>query len=451
MQDTRVRVLGVVTFMLHIKVHNLLIKQVWAFLLVILPAFLVNAISAAEPVDSPIHKTAIFIENRAGNAFNDKVPVLEDLITSRVTELGFSVLSREALINAFKDYSAGLNSSDSKAPGSKLDQQLGDDVYALKMIQAIGEMFFGSFIKGIPTEEPKVSVPEAPPVNLDQQLSRNSSALRLAQMMGADYIIAASITSFGMEKKAFEGYGAKTVNLMHNLRVSYKILEAVQGGSLVADTVKVSKTHRFTEGSHTEDSDMLNELLDEASIKVAESLSKKRIAPPPPSPDHVEITIACGMQDLAQLPISIPDVRLTKDNTVVIGENTLEVQLLDATVELNGTVIGSAPGTFRALPGLSKIRISREGFRDWERTINVMAGQKLKVALQMNDAGYARWKDNTAFLQKLKNGEKLTDASVKAIEGAAQMLQQSGYKVDVKADVKVDEKGGLFSIFKLFR
>ena len=68
-------------------------------------------------------------------------------------------------------------------------------------------------------------------------------------------------------------------------------------------------------------------------------------------------------------------------------------------------------------------------------------------------------KDNTAFLQKLKNGEKLTDAAVKAIEGAAQMLRQSGYKVDVKGDVKldvkgdvkVDEKGGLFSIFKLFR
>jgi len=37
-------------------------------------------------------------------------------------------------------------------------------------------------------------------------------------------------------------------------------------------------------------------------------------------------------------------------------------------------------------------------------------------------------KDNTAFLQKLKNGEKLTDAAVKAIEGAAQMLRQSGWR-----------------------
>ena len=377
--------------MSRMKTYNSLITQTCAFLLFILSFLFINILSATEQTDQPQRKAAIFVDNRAGKAFDNKVPVLEDFITSRVTEQGFSVLSREVLINAFKDYSIEESKvSGTNVPESKLGQQLSDDVYALKMMQAIGEMFFGSF-KGIPTEEPKVSSPEAPPVNLDQQLSRNSSALRLAQMMGADYIIAASITSFGMEKKAFEGYGAKTVNLIHNLRVSYKILEAVQGGSLVADTVKVSKTIRFTEGSHTEDTDMINELLDEASVKVAESLSKKRIIPPPPKPDLVEITVACGMQDLAQLPVSIPDVRLTKDNTVVIGENKLEVQLLDVTVELNGTVIGSAPGTFRAPPGLSKIRLSREGFRDWERTINVMAGQKLKVALQMSDAGYARW------------------------------------------------------------
>ncbi|MCR4322255.1 MAG: PEGA domain-containing protein [Candidatus Brocadiaceae bacterium] len=428
------------------KIYNSLITQTYAFLLVILSPLFINALSATEPAEQPIRKAAIFVENRAGKAFDGKVPVLEDFITSRITEQGFSVLSREVLINAFKDYSTvGSMVSGANVPESKLEQQLSDDVYALKMMQAIGEMFFGSF-KGISTEEPKVSAPEAPPVNLDQQLSRNSSALRLAQMMGADYIIAASITSFGMEKKAFEGYGVKTINIIHNLRISYKILEAVQGGSLVADTVKVSKTTRFTEGSHTEDTDMINELLDEASVKVAESLSKKRIIPPPPKPDLVEITVACGMQDLAQLPVSIPDVRLTKDNTVVIGENKLEVQLLDVTVELNGTVIGSAPGTFRTPPGLSKIRLSREGFRDWERTINVMAGQKLKVALQMSDAGYERWKDNTAFLQKLKNGEKLTDAAVKAIEGAAQMLRQSGFKIDAKADVK----GEIKSIFRLF-
>lgn len=392
--------------MSSIKICNPLIKQTSLFLLITLTSFFTNVLSAAEPSDQPVRKAAIFVENRAGKAFDDKVSVLEDFITSRITEQGFSVLNQEVVINSLKSYSF---------------------------------------------DEPKASIIETAGAKLDRLLSSNTSALRLAQMMGVDYIIAASITSFGMEKKAFEGYEVKTINLIHNLRVSYKILEAAQGGSLVADTVKVSKTTRFTEGSHSENSDMINELLDEASVKIAESLSKKRIIPPPPKPDLVEITVVCGMQDLAQLSASVPDVRLTKDNTVVIGENKLEVQLLDVTVELNGTVIGSAPGTFKAPPGLNKIRLSREGFRDWDRTINIMAGQKLKVALQMSDAGYKRWKDNTEFLYDLKNGEKLTDAVVKVLEGKSQMLRQSGYKVDVHEDIKVNTKGRLNSIFNLFR
>ena len=62
----------------------------------------------------------------------------------------------------------------------------------------------------------------------------------------------------------------------------------------------------------------------------------------------------------------------------------------------------------------------------------------------MSEAGYQRWKDNTAFLHHLKKDEKLTDAEVKVLEGTAQMFRQCGFRVDVKGDIKVDAKGGLF-------
>lgn len=370
-------------------------------MLVILPVFFINVISSAEPSDQPIRKAAIFVENRAGQAFDDKVSVLEDFITSRITEKGFSVISREVVIDSLKNY----NSEKAKSPDSE---------------------------------------------KLDTLLSNNTSALRLAQLMGVDYIIVTSITSFGTEKKSFKGYGVETVNIITNLRASYKIIEAVQGGTLVADTVKVSKSERFTERSQTENSDIINELLDEAAVKVAESLAKKQIAPPPARPELVEITITCGMQDLAQLPISIPDVRVDKDNRVIIETNTLEIQMLDVTVELNGVVIGSAPGTFKVSPGLGRIRLSREGFKDWEKTVNLIAGLKLKVALQMSDEGYDRWRDNTNFLYRFKRDEKLTDAEVEKIKGIAQKFRQSGYKVDIKEDVKVDTKEGWRSVYNLF-
>lgn len=68
----------------------------------------------------------------------------------------------------------------------------------------------------------------------------------------------------------------------------------------------------------------------------------------------------------------------------------------------------------------------------------------------MNETGYARWKDNTAFLRELEAGEKLTDAEVELIKGGAQTLRQSGFKVDFKGDIKMDGKSNN-SIFNRFR
>lgn len=381
------------------------IKQIGIYLSIFFFPFIGNITSTAHPNDQLIRTAAIFVENRAGNAFNDKIPVFEDFITGRITEKGFRVLSREVVVNSLKNYRP---------------------------------------------EETKTSNQKASNEGLDKLLSDNTTILRLGQMIGADYILVASITSLGTEKKVFEGYGIETTNFITHLRASYKVLDIAYGGTLVADTIKVSKTLRSTNSSHNEDSDMINELLDDASVKIAESLGKKQIAPPTPVPELVEITIACGMQDLAQLPVNIPDVRITPDNKVIIEKDALNVHVLDVTVELNGVVLGSAPGTFKVHPGLNKIRLSRDGFKDWERTIYAIQGQKLKVALQMSDSGYARWKDNTAFIQGLKNNEKLTDATVELIKGRAQMLRQSGFKVDVKEDVKVDAKK-LKSIYNLFR
>jgi hypothetical protein len=75
--------------------------------------------------------------------------------------------------------------------------------------------------------------------------------------------------------------------------------------------------------------------------------------------------------------------------------------------------------------------------------VNFADGQKFNVALQMSEAGYARWKDNTTFLFGLETGRKLTDATVKAIEGFAQLLRQSGYRVDTRTDIKGDIKADI--------
>lgn len=348
------------------------------------------AAEAARAADgqASTRKVALFVANRAERSLDDKLAAFEDFISGRITDKGFRVLSHEAVTDA-----VSALAKDSKQ------------------------------------------------TELDQLLANNSSALRLAKMLGADYIILASLSSYGMDKQTLEAL--KTVNLIYNLRVTYKVLDGVQGATLTADTLKLRRIAQTSESNRIESTDVINELLDEASVAIAGSLGTKRIEPAPATAQAVDFFIACGMQDLAQLPVSVPDVRLTPDNMLVVEPNRIEVQPLDVTVEFDGAVVGSAPGVFKLAPGLHKLRLTREGFKDWERTINVVDGQRLKVVLQMTDAGYNRWKENTAFLNSLETTRKLTDAEVKRLDGEAQRLRQSGNKVDIKKDIKVDTKEGL--------
>jgi hypothetical protein len=338
-------------------------------------------------------KIAIIVQNRGSAALNDKVPVLEDLVSSRVAGKGFSVISRDDVTRSLKNYSTG------KDPNGELGA-------------------------------------------LDRSLEDNSSALRLAQNLGADYILVPSIVSLGTEKKNYSGNGINTLNITHKLRVTYKIVEAGQGGAVRGGAFTSEKNIRQTADLQTDSSDIINELLDDAAEQLADAIAQN--APSLPAEvakaAMVSFNVSCSMTDPRQQPILISALGITADNHVVLTNQPIAVQAMDVTMELDGVALGSAPGSFQGRPGLHKIRLSREGFDTWERTINIYAGQNLRVALQMSNAGYARWADTTAFLATLDANRKLTDAEVKRIEGIAEFFKNSHYRVDTKENVHVTYK-----------
>jgi hypothetical protein len=229
------------------------------------------------------------------------------------------------------------------------------------------------------------------------------------------------------------------------VRVTYKILDGTTGGSLAADTVRVSKTFQSGEGSSEEHSGLLNGLLDDAAEKVAMSLKHQidrgRITSSA-AQGMVSVTLTTELAD-----VFVPDVRIGPENTVSISDSKFKVSALSATVEVDGIAVGTAPGTFVVKKGLHKLRVVREGYKPWERTVNFANGQRLNVGLEMTDAGYARWKDATGFMNELKNGAKLTDAQVKVLEGRAKMLENSGYKVNSTEGVKTLVGNGFNSLF----
>jgi hypothetical protein len=345
-------------------------------------SFAADAGTNAEPL-----KVALLVDNRAGTAFDDDVPVFEDFLAGRIAGEGMQVLSRELLLNSLKDFAAG-SSSAADTPGQELDRVLSD----------------------------------------------STSALRLAQNLDADYVLLATLASYGSESRTFTGQGVNTVNNIHTLRVSYRLADAAQGGEVAGDTLLASKTFRQSAGLQVESSDVVNQLLDEASHQLADNLVARRASLPGVAREdsRINVTIQCSLADFAKLP----NAGLNENNEVVLGEGNAQATVLDVTVEINGITVGSAPGTLAVRPGLNKLRLSREGFKPFERTVNFYEGQNLRVALQMSEDGYARWKDVVVTYTGLENNRKLTDAEVEVLQGYAQMLRQSGIKVDTKEGLK---------------
>jgi hypothetical protein len=436
--------------------------------------------AADAPAPAPLRKVAIIVENRAGAQLNDKVLVLEDLLSSRIAGKGYSVISREVTVNALKTYpAAGIAASSQTAinasaagaskqsssstvsaqadaaqnaainakagngantdSGSMEVGQTGSAQLAATQSQTGSASGHGSASLDLArSDSAQLSVtPET--TKLDQALSDNTSALRLAQNLGADFILIPSITTYGTEKKTYSADGINTINVTHNLRVSYKIIEAGAGGAIRGNTITASKTLRQSGSLQVESSDVINELLDNAADQLAGTLAQNANSLPAATARDkmVSFRISCTMTDPRQQPILISALGVTADNHVVVTNPPVALQPLDVTVELDGIAIGSAPGAFQAFPGLHKLRLSREGFDPWERTVNIYDGQNLRIALQMSPAGYARWKDTTDFLATLDSNRKLTEAEVKRLEGIAKFFSESHYRVDTKENIKI--------------
>jgi hypothetical protein len=430
---------------------------------------------------APLRKVAIIVENRAGAQLNDKVAVFEDLLSSRIAGKGYSVISRDVTLNALKTYpSVGVAASSQSAVNAnavnashthattattaheKLEQatvqhtkendsdfgsytndfeasQVDTSKYHGGQTNVSHEFGHGSASVELAQSDSAKFAVTPDTTRLDQALSDSTSALRLAQNLGADFILIPSLTTYGTERKAYTGDGISTVNVTHTLRVSCKIVEAGAGGAIKGDMATATKTIRQSGNLSVDSSEVINELLDDAAGQLADALVKNAGSLPTEvaKASMVNFSIVCSMTDIKDQPITVPDVQVTADKRVVKTNAPIEVQPLDVTVELDGIAIGSAPGIFQAFPGLHKLRLSREGFKDWERTVNIYAGQKLRVALQMSDAGFARWQENLAFLQLLQDDRKLTDAEVKRIEGVAKFFSESHYRVDTKENVKI--------------
>lgn len=338
------------------------------------------------------YTAAIVVSNRSPHADGEKVAALEDLLSARLSDLGFNLISRELVTGNLRAFTPPSAASDT---------------------------------------ESAAAANSAEAAFLDQ-----SSALRLAQGLGADYLLHASITSYSKSKRNISAYGTQLTNHDYTLRVAYKILDARAGGSLTGDVAEATRSEQGSTGSSALLQGVLDDLLNDISRQITDSLRTRVATGRIPAPNRAEVRLATVTLNVEAADLYIPDVRISEDNVVTVGDAKFKVTPLNATVEVDGVAVGTAPGKITVKPGFSRLRLSREGFEPWERTINAVDGQTLTIAMTMSPEGLARFRASTKWINELRNEAKLTDAEVKVLEGYAKSLENSFFRVDTKENFR---------------
>lgn len=331
--------------------------------------------------------SAIWVKNRAGSRFDNKAGVFEDMVVAQITDIGFAVMSPQDTLQAVRGY---LDVEDQNAPGAQLDALL----------------------------------------------ENNTSALRLAQNMQVDYLFVVSIASLATStqhiKRPELDIDRKVTT--HKLQATYKVLGAGVGQSVLAGHVVATARRQQADG-FGESSDLIDDLFADASAQIGQQIRARNLngLNAPKKADLVSFSVVCSMQDL-----TVPEVVRGDDGTFELTANGFKLEPMAVTVELDGVVVGTAPGSFQAQPGLHKISLTREGFERWERTINVRDDQNLEVALVLSEEGRAYWQQMAEFFAKLKRDQLLADADAELIRGVAQKMRQSGLRIDRRSNINVD-------------
>lgn len=328
-----------------------------------------------------VPKGAILVANRLGDEFTDQSLVFESLLVSEITSQGFMMISATDTLSSVQSMTDPSQASDAS-----------------------------------------------------DSVLRSSSATRLAQSMGADFVLIATLANLSSSQRRItrEDIGIDRLINDYELLVTYRFVDAWSGSAFSSGSVTASRRFQQSESLKVQ-ADFFSQLMNEAARGIAskiesggglaalDNLSKPEAA-------SASFYLSCSMQDM-----TVPEV-VMDDGELILTGNRYQLEALTVTVEVDGIVVGSAPAEFSVTPGIHNLRLSREGFETWERTVNIRDGQTLNVALTLSEEGRKKWFEMANFFAQLKERERMSRAEQEALEGFAEMIRESGIKINVSSD-----------------
>lgn len=261
-------------------------------------------------------------------------------------------------------------------------------------------------------------------------LFTGGSAVRVAQMIGADYLVMISLISADVRSRSVSGQNVNTYQTM----MSVKVLESGQGHSVDGGTFK-EKYPAHTGSGTADDAVYFHDLIYSSAEKIGTSLaasSSRWRRPGPADNSLVSFSVRTTIDKLIdglENGVRAPNELLDEMRRIVGG----------VTVELDGAALGSAPGTFKATPGLHQLRVTRQWMEPWQKTVNIQEGTSFDIGLELSNAGLAKFQS----LEGFRANTALTYAQAAYTKGIKINFDTANWR-----DVAVGNKGNEINLEK---
>ena len=222
-------------------------------------------------------------------------------------------------------------------------------------------------------------------------LFTGGSVTRVAQMLGADYILTASIVG-ASQMNRFAGDRAVTI---YTLRMATKVLDATTGGSVYGKPW--SNKQPVPQGNGDDAMGHYDDLIDmwvqDTGADLAATRPRWR-APVADSGALASFTVRTTLDDIfTPLATTVDASKPVQDELRVVAGGI--------SVAIDGAVVGSSGGTFRARPGLHQMTVSRQWMTPWTQTVNISDGAVFNVALELSDEGFRHYKNKESLRAEL--------------------------------------------------
>jgi len=305
---------------------------------------------------------ALFVQNRAGAQLDGQLDAFQDLIGTRLSDAGFEVIRYQDVLDRFVE-----------SRGAEAGQELRQAVEALQTAKAEGTV-------------------DGP--------SREASALRTAQLMGADFLVMASLVSLGENQKNVLAYGTQQEIAETTLRMGLRVLEGAQGRQIYGDILAVNEKVQQNQNIQMTPGDLIPTLLDRGAVALVE---------------HVR-------ESAAAMAAATPEPTL--------ASVTFTSQVAGAAVEIDGVVLGTAPGVFQVRPGVHEVRVAREGYATWEKSVALHDGLTLDIPMELSAEGIARQGELEAQAIAREQSTAEAQAKVTLAEGEAKKDSESYIRIE---------------------